>query len=157
MAGNRRAMERDFAQLRLQDQPHMRKRRRSSAEKHERSMEMTRGGRFLVKQFIRRNTTYLKRTSSGKDLVIYCGQTPHQWDSDPSKVIGGSEEAVINLARELAKLSWNITVYNNCGVQPEGRRSKQAVAFALHRRSCVPNNMAGSPLNPSPNSRVRAP
>ena len=32
--------------------------------------------------------------------------------------VGGSEEAVINLSRELAKLGWNVTVYNNCGNKP---------------------------------------
>jgi glycosyltransferase involved in cell wall biosynthesis len=31
------------------------------------------------------------------------------------KGVGGSEEAVINLSKELAKKGWNVTVYNNCG------------------------------------------
>ena len=74
--------------------------------------------RFLLKQFVKRNTTYLKRHSSGKDLVIYCGQTPHEWGPDPAKIVGGSEEAVINLGRGLARLGWNVTVYNSCGHRP---------------------------------------
>src|SRR5712692_8826385 len=81
-------------------------------------MQMNRGKRFLVNQFVRRTTKYLKRTSSGNDLVIYCGQTPYQWDPDPSNVLGGSEEAVINLTRELVKLDWNVTVYGSCGHKP---------------------------------------
>jgi glycosyltransferase involved in cell wall biosynthesis len=77
-------------------------------------------GRFLLKRFVKRNTEYRKRTSSGKDLVIYCGHTPHQWNPElfKTKGFGGSEEAVIYLTRELAKLGWDITVYNNCGHKP---------------------------------------
>jgi glycosyltransferase involved in cell wall biosynthesis len=74
-------------------------------------------GRFLVKQLIKRNTEYLKRTSSGKDLVFYCDRSEFQWHPGTTG-FGGSEEAVINVARELAKLDWNVTVYNSCGHKP---------------------------------------
>src|SRR5437867_3546087 len=50
-------------------------------------------GRFLLKQFRKRN-------------------------SESSNLIAGSEEAVINLSRELTQLGWNITVYNSCGNKP---------------------------------------
>lgn len=73
--------------------------------------------RFLVKQFIKRNTEYLKTTSSGKDLIFYCHYSEHQWYPG-AKGFGGSEEAVICLTKELAKLGWDITVYNNCGHTP---------------------------------------
>src|SRR5438045_3841645 len=74
-------------------------------------------GRFLLKQFVKRNTEYRKQTSSGKDLVIYCDRTQFNWH--PGTVgLGGSEEAVINLARELVKLDWDVTVYNSCGHKP---------------------------------------
>lgn len=51
-----------------------------------------------------------------KSLVIYCGQAWEDW-APPSVVkgIGGSEEAVIYLSKELAKLGWEVTVYNTCG------------------------------------------
>lgn len=64
-----------------------------------------------------RNQHFVKKESSGKDLVIYCGNTIHQWNPElfKTKGFGGSEEAVIHMARELAKLGWNVTVYNNCG------------------------------------------
>lgn len=62
-----------------------------------------------------RNTHFTKESSSGRDLVIYCGSTTHQWSGQSGEFIGGSEEAVINLSRGLAKLGWNVTVYNNCG------------------------------------------
>lgn len=64
-----------------------------------------------------RNQNFIKTESSGRDLVIYCGNTIHQWNPElfKTKGFGGSEEAVINLSRELAKLGWNVTVYNNCG------------------------------------------
>lgn len=62
-----------------------------------------------------RNKNFVKKESSGKDLVIYCSNTAHQWYEGGKGFIGGSEEAVINNARELSKLGWNVTVYNNCG------------------------------------------
>jgi glycosyltransferase involved in cell wall biosynthesis len=64
-----------------------------------------------------RNENFIKTESSGKDLVIYCGNTIEQWNPElaKTKMVGGSEEAVIYNARELAKLGWNVTVYNNCG------------------------------------------
>ncbi len=76
-----------------------------------------RAGRFLLRQFIDRNTKYRKRTSSGRDLVIYCDHTDFIWHPQ-TKGFAGSEEAAINLARELVKLGWNVTVYNNCGHSP---------------------------------------
>src|SRR5216684_8525690 len=80
-------------------------------------MGMFRAGRFLVRQFVKRNTEYLKRTSSGRDLVIHCGYTRHQWHPRTSG-FAGSEEAIINVAKELVKLGWDVTVYNNCGPKP---------------------------------------
>jgi glycosyltransferase involved in cell wall biosynthesis len=76
-----------------------------------------RAGRFLFRRFIDRNTKYRKRTSSGRDLVIYCDYTSFIWHPQ-TKGFSGSEEAIINLARELVKLGWNVTVYNNCGHNP---------------------------------------
>lgn len=64
-----------------------------------------------------RNNNFIKETSSGKDLVIYCGMTAFQWHGELFKTrgFGGSEEAVVNLAQEWAKMGWSVTVYNNCG------------------------------------------
>jgi glycosyltransferase involved in cell wall biosynthesis len=63
-----------------------------------------------------RNIHFIKETSSGKDLVFYCAYTEKEWNPDVAEKdgVGGSEEAVINLAKRLAK-HWNVTVYNNCG------------------------------------------
>jgi glycosyltransferase involved in cell wall biosynthesis len=77
--------------------------------------------RLLVKQFIKRNTEYLKTTSSGNDLIYYCGESRHEWHPR-TRGFGGSEEAVICLSTELAKLGWNVTVYNNCGHTPVADR-----------------------------------
>lgn len=67
-----------------------------------------------------RNEHFVKKESTGRDLVIYCGNTMHQWNPELFKTqgFGGSEEATIHMARELAKLGWNVTVYNNCGHKP---------------------------------------
>lgn len=64
-----------------------------------------------------RNENFVKEESSGKDLVYYCGFTEKVWNPEiaMSEGVGGSEEAVVNLSKELAKKGWNVTVYNNCG------------------------------------------
>jgi Glycosyltransferase len=58
----------------------------------------------------------LPKKWSEKSVVIYCGQAWEEWS--PSSVItgiGGSEEAVIYLSKELVKLGWEVTVFNSCG------------------------------------------
>lgn len=64
-----------------------------------------------------RNQNFIKEKSSGKDLVFYCSHTSKEWTPDIAKTngIGGSEESVIHISKGLAKLGWNVTVYNNCG------------------------------------------
>lgn len=67
-----------------------------------------------------RNKYFVKTESSGKDITYYCGQTQHEWNPEMAKTkgIGGSEEAVINLSKEWAKMGYNVTVYNSCGNEP---------------------------------------
>ena len=62
-----------------------------------------------------------KRDSTGRDLVFYCGRTTEIWNPEIARTagIGGSEEAVIWLSRLLHKRGWNVTVYANCGEQPQ--------------------------------------
>jgi tetratricopeptide (TPR) repeat protein len=62
-----------------------------------------------------KNLRFVKTETSGKDIVYYCGQTTEWTPAILEKGIGGSEEAVINLSKEWAKLGYNVTVYNNCG------------------------------------------
>lgn len=64
-----------------------------------------------------RNTRIIKDESSGNELVFYCGYTEEIWTPETAKTkgIGGSEEAVIHLSKQLADLGWDVTVYNNCG------------------------------------------
>lgn len=66
-----------------------------------------------------RNKYFIKTESSGKDITYYCGMTAHMWNPEMAKTkgIGGSEEAVINLAKEWQKSGYNVTVYNNCGTE----------------------------------------
>jgi tetratricopeptide (TPR) repeat protein/glycosyltransferase involved in cell wall biosynthesis len=51
-----------------------------------------------------------------KGITFFCGAAYEDW-ADPSVSfgIGGSEEAVIYMSRELAKLGHQVTVYNQCG------------------------------------------
>ena len=53
---------------------------------------------------------------SRKSVVIYCGISWEDW-TPPNVLsgIGGSEEAVIYLAKELVKQGWEVTVFNQCG------------------------------------------
>ena len=53
---------------------------------------------------------------SRKSVVIYCGLSWEDW-TPPNVLsgIGGSEEAVIYLAKELVKQGWEVTVFNQCG------------------------------------------
>jgi hypothetical protein len=55
------------------------------------------------------------------EISIYCGPgftnwSPKQLDKPGGSFVGGSEEAVINLSRELTKIGWKITVYGDPGV-----------------------------------------
>ena len=63
-----------------------------------------------------RNKHFPKTKSSGKEIVFMCGYTEREWTPDAlSEGIGGSEEAVIYLSRNLAQMGYEVTVYNNCG------------------------------------------
>jgi len=57
---------------------------------------------------------YLKpKTWNKQSIVFFCGPTNEVWGPDTlAQGMGGSEEAVTYLARELAKLGWEVTVYN---------------------------------------------
>lgn len=49
-------------------------------------------------------------------VLIYCGDSAESWTPDNEATgIGGSEEAVINVSRELVKLGDEVVVYNRCG------------------------------------------
>lgn len=48
-------------------------------------------------------------------IGIFCGDSHEKWSPKNEKTgIGGSEEAVINIARELVKLGNEVTVWNRC-------------------------------------------
>lgn len=52
------------------------------------------------------------RTWEDDEIAILCGQGYEEWGPHTlDKGMGGSEEAVIYLTRELAKLGWRVTVY----------------------------------------------
>ena len=47
-------------------------------------------------------------------IVIFCGTSAEQWGPDTlAKGMGGSEEAIVYLSRALAKLGWQVTIYND--------------------------------------------
>ncbi len=68
-----------------------------------------------------RNINFAKTETSGKDLVIYCGYTTIEWSPEMAitKGVGGSEEAVIQLAKRFKKKGYNVTIYANVPGQQE--------------------------------------
>jgi glycosyltransferase involved in cell wall biosynthesis len=57
-----------------------------------------------------------------KSIAFYCGISLEPWDGNATKTkgIGGSETAVIELAKRFAKAGWHTVVYNWCDAPPEG-------------------------------------
>lgn len=54
------------------------------------------------------------KTWPEKSIVFYCGPAYEQWGPDTlDKGMGGSEEAIVYLSRELIKLGWQVFVYND--------------------------------------------
>lgn len=62
------------------------------------------------------NELQITRADGKRRLVVFCGWTFESWSpvTAREKGIGGSEEAVIYLCRELVKLGWLVDVYCNC-------------------------------------------
>lgn len=56
------------------------------------------------------------------DIVIACGDAIEEWNPATVKVngIGGSENAVIEVSKRLARKGHNVRVYTSCGVNGEG-------------------------------------
>jgi len=50
-----------------------------------------------------------------KSIAYFCGKGYEPWGANTlDKGMGGSEEAVVYLSREMAKLGYHVTVYNEC-------------------------------------------
>ena len=61
-----------------------------------------------------RNALIPSRNWGEDEIAIYCGPGFEKWSpKNEAKGIGGSEEAVINMGRELTKLGWKVTVYGD--------------------------------------------
>lgn len=63
-----------------------------------------------------RNQIIPPQTWADNSVVIYCGNAWEDWSPiSVMRGIGGSEEAVIYLSKELTRLGYKVTVYNQCG------------------------------------------
>lgn len=61
-----------------------------------------------------RNTYMPPRKWDDNEIALYCGPHFEQWSpKNVNKGIGGSEEAVIYLMREMTKLGWKVTVFGD--------------------------------------------
>ena len=64
---------------------------------------------------IRMRNALLDHGDGTHRLVIFCGMQAEQWSPNSiRKGVGGSEEAVIFMARLWARMGWDVHVYNNC-------------------------------------------
>lgn len=74
---------------------------------------------FIV---VLKNTYQPPKKWAAKSIAVYCGPTAETWT--PKSVdeggIGGSETAVVELTKRLAKLGWDVTVFNQCDAPPKG-------------------------------------
>ena len=68
-----------------------------------------------------KNRYLIKTESSGKDVVIYCGFTAFEWYPGTATTdgFGGSEEAVVQLAKRIKNNGYNVTVYCSTPRQQE--------------------------------------
>lgn len=68
--------------------------------------------------------------SSGLNISIYVGYHNENWDPSTiaSRGIGGSETAVVEMAKRLQKLGHSVTVYNQC----DGTNSFEGVVYKNH-------------------------
>lgn len=63
-----------------------------------------------------KNTFAESNQWADNSIVFFCGSCWEDWSPKSVKDgIGGSEEAVINMANEFTKLGYQVTVYNSCG------------------------------------------
>jgi tetratricopeptide (TPR) repeat protein len=82
-----------------------------------------------------------------KSIVIFCGQGFEEWGPHTlDKGMGGSEEAVIYLSRELSRLGYQVTVYNETeaptfdiaykdeAVKPRGKETPMEVDYRVEYR-----------------------
>lgn len=72
---------------------------------------------MIVKLF---QETTIPRTWGKKEITLYCGQQFTPWgpkstENPGNTFVGGSEEAVIYLSKELVKQGWKVTVYADPG------------------------------------------
>lgn len=58
-----------------------------------------------------------------RSIAIFCGSSAENWTPESLNAggIGGSETAVIELSKRLVKMGWQVTVFNDCNVEPEGK------------------------------------
>ena len=68
--------------------------------------------RYDTRLLALRNKATTPKEWSDKSIVIFCGQGYEEWGPHTlDKGMGGSEEAVVYLSRELSKLGYEVTVY----------------------------------------------
>lgn len=65
-----------------------------------------------------RHQFYPPRTWGQDEIALICGPGFEEWSPKSVKTgIGGSEEAVIHLSKQLQRLGWKVTVYANPGLE----------------------------------------
>lgn len=73
------------------------------------------------KYYQRYRNLFIKSTVSPYDIVYFAGGHSIAWDPD-QKNLGGSEQAIIHLAKEWAKIGKTVAVYGNIDILKQGVR-----------------------------------
>ncbi len=79
---------------------------------------------------------------SEKSIVYYAGLTMEEWTPDSIKTgLGGSETAIVNLAKEWVKLGYEVTVYGNCGAKEGNYEGVEYINYYRFNRFDVFNTL----------------
>lgn len=89
-----------------------------------------------------RNMHFVRKETSGKQVTFFCGYTVHEWNPVMfrTKGVGGSEESVIHLSRQFARLGYDVEVYANVGrddIVEDGVHWKPYWKFNLRDRTDI--------------------
>lgn len=108
----------------------------------------------LLLDFKRRYTT--PKVWGDKTIAFWCSAAFEEWGPDSLKTgTGGSEEAIVQLAPRLAKLGWDVTVFNNCPKE-ETRDGVKWVRYERFNPRDIFNILIGWRNNPYLEPKVAA-
>jgi tetratricopeptide (TPR) repeat protein len=103
-----------------------------------------------------RDVVVKPKTWADNSIVFLCGESFEEWGPHTlDKGMGGSEEAVIYLARELAKIGWEVTIYGAVEQSVwDGELSDEDATKLADRGYIAPRYVPWKEINKSDNFNV---